>query len=186
MHTIYKLTKEKRRSLVYLFILVMWALIQYSLGNRFYGLFIIAFFLILAISRQLSFMRIAASVLVIVLFITPTIDTWTKLKQSNLSTFQHPKRPLANIFSPNSGQEVLPVQVQRMLSLLHTHHIASYQLSNQLDRDIEIKQRIIEAAWPIKMDSTSSYLLSVLTETKNNPTCLVIDQNKDIALEYCH
>jgi len=182
----HNLTPEKLERLVHLFLLGAWALTQYSVGNKFYGLFIIAFFVILVIARPPSFLLLAASVLVIVLFNTPTIDTLAQLKLSNLSAGKHPRPFLTRIFSPNSGKEVLPIQVQQMLSLLQEHQIASYQLSNQLDSDPLLKQRIIESAWPIKMDSASPYLLSSLEETITNPACVVIDQRKDVALADCH
>jgi len=133
-------------------------------------------------------MLLVVSVLVIVLFHTPTINTLAELKKSNLSTIQDFKLSLTNIFSPNSGQEVLPVQVRQMLSLLQTHHIASYQLSNQLDLNLLIKQRIVESAWPIKMDKRSPYLLGLVEEIKRTPiwrNCAVIDQREDVTLVYC-
>jgi len=182
----YNLTTEKLKRLVHLFLLGAWALAQYSLGNKFYGLFIIAFFLILVIARPPSFLLLAVSVLVIVLFNTPTIDTLAQLRLSNLSAGRHPRPFLTRVFSPNSGKEVLPIQVQQMLSLMQEHQISNYQLSNQLDSDPLIKQRIIESAWPIKMDSTSPYLFSSLEETITNPTCVVIDQKEDVTLADCH
>jgi len=177
---------EIRKRLVIIFLLGAWALIQYSLGNKFYAIFIIVFFIILIVFRPPFFMLIAASVLVIALFNTTALDTLMELRQSNLSAVQNPKLPLTNIFSPNSGQEVLPDQVQEMLSLLHTHHIASYQISKPLEQDLRIYQRIIEAAWPIKYDGTSPYLFISLNDVIINPNCDVIDQRKDVALEYCH
>lgn len=130
-------------------------------------------------------MLIAGLVLIIILFKTPTIEAWTNLIQANISTVQHLKLSPSNIFSPNSGQEVLPVQVQQMLSLLQTHQIGSYQLSNQLMQNPLIFQRTIESAWPIKMEGKSSHFLIAIEEIKNYASCVQIDQREDVALVYC-
>ncbi|MCJ7702124.1 MAG: hypothetical protein MUO62_11105 [Anaerolineales bacterium] len=135
--------------------------------------------------ETLKRMLVAGLVLIIILFKTPTIEAWTKLIQANISTAQHLKLSLSHIFSPNSGQEVLPVQVQQLLSLLQTHQISSYQLSNQLMQNPLIFQRTIESAWPTKMEGKSSYLLISFEEIKNYASCVQIDQREDVALVYC-
>jgi hypothetical protein len=117
---------------------------------------------------------------------TPALDTLIHLKQSNVDVFQNTNRKLTNLFSPNTGQYVLPNQVRQMLSLLQTFQLSSYRLSDQLYSDPLIVQRITEAAWPVKMNPSSSYLLSTLSEIKNQTACAIIDQRKDIALVYCH
>ena len=184
--TAHKLTKENRQRLVHVTILGIWALSQYFLGNKIYGFFIIVFFFILMLSRSRNFILVAIPVLVIVLFNTSTIDTATQLKKWNLNTVQNYKRTLIHIFTPNSGQNVLPARVRQMLSLLIDNHVASYRLSDQLYQDPLVMQRIVESAWPIKLDSTSPYLLSLPAELTNNPTCSVIDDRKDVVLAYCH
>jgi hypothetical protein len=121
---------------------------------------------------------------------TSTISTWTELKNSNLSSLQSIKVPLINIFTPNSGQDTLPSQVQEMLSLMQAHYIESYQLSTQLNQATQsnfilIKERIIEAAWPLKETTTSPYILYLLAKTKVGPNCVLIDEREDVGLEYC-
>ena len=181
----YHLTRTKLKLLVQIVLLGAWALIQFSIGNKFYGVFIIVFFLILVIPRQPPFILVAVSVLVIVLFNTPMIDSLNELRQSNLNTVRHLKPALANIFTPNSGQEALPIQVQQMVSLLRTQHATSYRLSDQIASDPSIVQRITESAWPIKMEPTSSYRLISLTETNSDPACVLLDQREDVALVHC-
>lgn len=133
------------------------------------------------------FLLLAGSVLVIVLMFTPTLITWMFLVQSNTTTINQLNNSLTNIFQPNAGQEqVLPFPVQQMLSLMQTYHISSYQISNQMDRDPNIPQRIIESAWPRRMDRKSPYLFCLLEEIKSYPNCTVIDQREAVALVYCH
>lgn len=185
-HTANKLTKENRRQIVHFFILGIWALIQYSLGNKPYGLFIIAFFFILVKFRLPNFTLVAIPVLVIVLFSTTIIDTGAQLKQWNLNTAQNYKRTLIDIFTPNAGQNVLPITVRRMLSLLQDNNITSYRLLDHLYQDPLIMQRIVESAWPIKLDNASPYILRSLDEINNDSRCIEIDHRKEVALDYCH
>jgi hypothetical protein len=181
-----KLTKENCKWLAHILTLGVWAYIQYSLGNKSYGIFIIAFFFILVLFRSRAFMFLVVSVLAIVLFNTPTVDTLVKLKQSNSSTFQNITHDLSDVLSPNSGQEVLSAKVQQMLSLLKTNNISGYELSNFLVQDALTHERIIESAWPIKLKRKSLYLLCDIEEIKFYPDCDVIDQRKDVALVHCH
>ena len=177
---------DRHRSLIYIIIIGLWALFQYSNGNKFYGVFIVAFFIVLAISRQEYFALVMASVLVVMAFYIPVIDnTWANLRVSNLNTIQNPKQTLTRIFKPNSGQEVLPPQIQQMLSLLETNQITSYQLSDQLNSDPLINQRITEAAWPIKKEPEAYFLLRYSTERIKQSSCVLVDQRKEIALDYC-
>jgi hypothetical protein len=162
-----------------------WAWIEYSLGYKLYGLLIVVFSFGLAINRKRYSIFLAIAVLVIIYLLTPVIDTLLLIKQSNLAFIQSPGESLINILSPDSGQNVLPEPVQQMLSLLHTHQVESYQISDLLNKNTLIKQRIVEAAWPIKMESTSPYHLLLLEEINNDSNCTVIDRRKDIALEYC-
>jgi len=122
----------KQKRVAYILILGIWVLIQFSFGNKFYALCTLVLILATALYRPAYYKILAALVLVIGLFTTPTIITWTNLIQSNLSTVQHLELTLTTIFTPDSGREVLPVQVQQMLVLLQTYQINSFQLSSQL------------------------------------------------------
>ena len=133
-----------------------------------------------------TFLLLATSVLVIVLIFTPTVPTWRYLIQSNIKTGQQLNIALPAIFSPNTGQEILPAQVQQMLSLMRMYHVPDYQISNQMAQDITIRQRIVEAAWPIKNDPKSPYLFCFPEEIKNHPNCAVVDQREAVALVHCH
>jgi len=179
-----KTINDRHVSLIYVLIIGLWALFQYHSGYKFYSLFIVALFITLAISRREYFTLVMISVLVFVTFYIPVLDTWEKLRLSNLDSIQNPRRTLTSIFEPNSGQEVLPPQVQLMLSLLETNHITSYQLSDRLNADMLINQRITESAWPIKKEPQAYYLLRYSTEIIK-PSCIVVDQRKEIALDYC-
>ena len=136
-------------------------------------------------SRVPVFRLIVAAVLAIVLLRTPAPNTLADLARANLSTALHPELVLGDLFRPNSGQEVLPVQVRQALSLLQMHQVTSYRLSKQLDSNPLLRQRTIESAWPIQISPTSAYRLALLGETGSDVGCVVVDQREDIALEYC-
>ena len=184
----YNLAQQGRKRLVLGVCLGLWALFELAMGNVFYALFLVAFFIALVTVRPPSALFLALPVLVIVLFSTPTLDAWIKLRQSGLSATR-PKQPLANIFSPNTGQEVLSPLVRQMLSLLRTNHIASYGLSERFGQDYTIEQRIVESAWPIRIDNASNYILVSAKEIRLYPACSVIDQRDGggygVALEHC-
>jgi hypothetical protein len=162
-----------------------WGLLQYQWGNRLYILFMIAFLLVAIVFHRHHIILLTIFAGTIMLFNTPALHTLTKLEQLNLSILQKIKPSLANIFTPNSGQEALPIQVRRMLSLLQTNRITKYQLSYQLIQEAITQQRIIESAWPIRPDATAHYFLYLAEEPRHAPTCVEIDQRKDVVLVYC-
>ena len=176
---------ERPRLIVNLLILVIWVWIEVTFGFEICGLFGIILGVMYVTYRPRLFKLIATLALGIVFVLTPALITWTQLALTYVNTAQHLDSNLANIFSPNSGKEVLPDQVQQMLSLLQLHHILDYRLSKQIEQDSLLDQRIIESAWPIRMESKSLYLLCLIEEIKSNPTCVSIDQSEDVALEYC-
>lgn len=186
MREAYSLHLDKYKWVTYLIELGIWALINYLLGNRFYAIFILIFFLTLTLSRAPSFTLIAVTALFIIYFNTPAIDTLIHLHQSNMRTSQNISSTLKLIFSPNTGQEVLPDQVQNMLSLLKTHQLVDYQISSALFSNQRTMQRITESAWPIKMTTSSSFHLITSDEMNKYSSCSVIDQKEDVALVYCH
>jgi hypothetical protein len=136
--------------------------------------------------RLLYFLLLEAAVLLLVLIFTPTLHTWNYLIQSNSRAIHQLERSFTTIFIPNTGQEVLPINVLQILSLLRTDNLASYQLSKQLGQDGTILQRITEAAWPIRTDRKSPNVFCLLEEIKNYPDCDLIDQREAVALVYCH
>ena len=124
--------------------------------------------------------------LVILLIFTPVIETLVKLKHSTVYALHNFTQLQSEIFRPDSGVEVLPSQVQEMLSLLHTHNITKYQLSAQLQQNCLILQRITESAWPIINESEAVYHLLLICEIEQGNTGIEIDRKKEVALVYRH
>lgn len=174
-----------RKRLLYIFMLGVWALFQYRQGNELYAIAIILLYALLSMPRFRNFTLVAACVLVILVFKMPTVETISEIKNTNLKAFQSFKPSLNTILTPNTGLEVLPKGARQMLELVKIHSVPDYRLSDSLLQDPLISQRIIESAWPIKMEITSRYLFLLTPEITNYPACDKIDRRDDIILAYC-
>jgi len=176
---------SNRWQVVQIALLGIWVLFQYSRGNELYAIFMLFLFISLSIFHLKNFTIIAVSIFVIILFKTPVLDTWTEIKDSNLYTFQSFKPSISKLFTPDSGKDILPSDVRKMLSLLQENKITKYQLCNSFEFDPLINQRIVESAWPIRKEVTSRYLLCPTEEVKNMTACTEIARQKDVSLAYC-
>ena len=165
---------------------ISWLLIQYFFGKKIIGLLLVVYLFILLISsRKPYFPMLIGSIFIIIIFFTPLLDALRDIRDADLQALEGPRQTLKNIYSPNSGQEVLPRQVQQILTLLHSNTIEDFQLSDEIRNDPLLVQRTTEAAWPIKVDGSSHYFIVFNDEMKPYPDCNVIDQAQDVALVYC-
>lgn len=182
-------TLKKRLSspggVVSFFLLGAWSIFQYIRGNELYAAYIVLLYLILLMPRPQNFALVAVSVLVIVLFKTPVLDAWIEIRDTNLRAFQSFKPSISRLFTPDSGREVLPSEVQQMLSLLQENKITGYRLANSIEQDPLISQRIVESAWPMKKEAASPYILYPIEEIADLTGCVEVAKGKDIALVRC-
>jgi hypothetical protein len=170
-----------------LFLVVLFAFLAWQNENRFFAIFLIFFFFISSyLKKQRYFTLIIVPILVFFLFNTLTLDALLILKNLDLPSIQHPKAELSNFFTPNSGQGVLPAKVLTMISILKENNIESYKISDKFSNDIVIYQRIVEGAWPIKLENTSSYTLISTEELNLYNGCKTIDEKEDVILVDCH
>lgn len=174
-----------REQILQTILLGVWVLFQFNRGNELYAVFMVFFFIILSFFRLKNFTLIAAAALVIVLFKTPVLNTWAEIRASNLDTFQTFKPSVLKLFTPDSGKEILPNDVKRMLSLLHENKIVEYRLCDSFAQDPLTSQRIVESAWPIKYELSSKYLLCPVEEIEIITGCNEIARLKDVSLAYC-
>lgn len=162
----------------------------YLLGDESYLMLLAFMFFALSILkyrfRAQNFVFLSILLIAVSLIFTSSISTVVLLIQSNIKFIQDSNVTLTNIFTDGTGQEVLPSRVRQMLSMLSANNIPSYQLSNQLSQNEEIRQRIIEAAWPIKLENDSPYLFIYSNEVEDNTRCNFIDKRKDLELVYCN
>ncbi len=196
---------------IQLILLIGWTSLHLITGNTLYAFFIIVFFLIVSRIRH-SNIIIMATVFLFIYFYLPSTNTLYEIRNITLHASQQRSHIVPTILSPDAGREVLPVEVQEMLCLMESHNIPDYRLARPLDTNLEIHQRILESAWPRKMDVSSSYLihsldisdfqlplpldyttssyLFILTtelhEFQSSPYYTMIDKRKKVALVYRH
>jgi len=160
--------------------------IELFLKNRFFFIFIVLFFVVaLFLEHRRYFFLIITTTLIFITLNTLAFDNLVSFKNVDLPFYQHPKQALINLFSPNSGEEVYPSQVQTMVSLLHSYNIETYNLSDHFMDDVETQQRIVGAAWPIKLEKTSPYLFIGNDEIQNFQGCAIIEQKEYVTLVNC-
>lgn len=170
-----------------IFLVVLFAFLAWQNENRFFAVFILFFFIISSLLKnQRYFILIIAPILVFILFNSLTLESLLILKNSDLPSIQHPKAQLSNLFMPNSGQEVLPANVLTMISLLKENNVESYKLSDKFSSDIVTYQRIVEGAWPIRLENTSTYTLLSVDELSLYKNCVIIEKKEDVILVNCH
>ena len=64
------------------------------------------------------------------------------------------------LLTPNSGRQVLPVNVQTCLHILDSLHSKNYFIYGTFPQvQVEFYQRIQESAWPVRNDSSSRLIL---------------------------
>lgn len=192
-------------------LLFIWLLINYFLGNILYGIFVLLLFITcIKIKSAQCIFRI--TIFIFVFLHLPVIETIHQIRNINLHAVQYPWQTLSFVLTPGSGQEVLPFEVQEMVSLIDKHQLPDYRLSKQLDKNLLIHQRMLEAAWPSKMDvstsplihsldlsdinlplpldhTVSSYLFISVNErniAEDDPEFTLIDKREKVALVYCH
>ena len=178
---------QNRINLIIKIILVgMFAFLAWQHENRFFALFIIFFFMVASFfQRRRYFVLIIAPIIIFILFNTLTLDALLILIKSDLPSIQHPKAELTNLFTPNSGQGVLPPQVLTMISLLKENNVENYKLAEKFSTDVVIYQRIVEGAWPIRLENNSSYTLLAADELNAYQDCVIIEEKEDVILVNC-
>ena len=170
-----------------LFLVGLLAFFAWQLENRFFAIFIIIFFFCALFFRKRHyFILIIVPIILFVLFNTLTFEALLLLKSYDLPSIQHPKAKISNLFTPHSGQGVLPSQVLDMISILNENSIETYRLSEKFAGDIVVYQRIVEGAWPIKPDNKSPFTLISPDEIIIYKDCLTIDKKEDVVLVNCH
>jgi len=169
-----------------LFLVGLFAFIAWQLENRFFAIFIVLFFIVaLYFKRRRYFELIIAAIIIFTLFNTLTLDSLLILTKSDLPSIQHPKAGLSDLFTPDSGQGVLPPKVLTMISILKENGIESYKLSEEFSNDVVIYQRIVEGAWPIRLEETSPFVLIASDEIVDYQDCMIIEEKEDVVLVNC-
>lgn len=160
--------------------------IEWKLNNRFFALFIVLFSLgSLIFYNRRYFILIITTILVFLVFNTSTLNYLLMIKQADVPALQHPKAIINTLFTPNTGREVLPNPVQIMVSIIQELKITDYKLSPEITDNMELMQRIIESAWPVKLEVNSPYTFITQNERLEFQNCTFIKQIEDVILVSC-
>ena len=135
------------------------------------------------------FIPIAATtaVLVISAFLYPqTVQTLNILGRAG-ELLLSPKSLISRSLqmqTPQAGEQVLPPAVQSMLALLRTNGISTYRYSETIAANEEIRQRLIEGAFPVRYDAASFSHLRINGE-EATPGCKPLASREGVALVHC-
>jgi len=78
-----------------------------------------------------------------------------------------------NLTSPRSGEIALTEPVLHTIELLRANRIESFRLSPAMSGEEFVRQRLIEGAWPIRFEESSSFLIAYLDEYTD---CALVDR----------
>ena len=121
------------------------------------------------------------------LYKPPIVETVGNLFRSSYHVVRDFSSFQTNLQTPHSGEQVLPPAVQEMLTFIRAYHLKNYQISEEISTAENglIYQRIIESAWPIKMDPKSKNRFIFVSERDSTFDCVEKERKKEIALVCC-
>lgn len=170
-----------------LFLVCVFAWIEWRFKYRFYPVFIVCIFIVaLLFQNRRNFDFIIAIIMVFFILNTTTPNNLSQIKELSGQFIQNPEEGLFQAFTPNTGLEVLPRPVQNMLIMINENSINSYRLSPKFLENKELEQRIVESAWPIKLEETSPFIFITTDESDQYQNCTIIDDSEDLTLVDCH
>lgn len=176
---------QSRRLVIALVFSILWTVIQYSSGNGWEGIYLVLFVLATLLFRPVVPMLLVFFIAIVLLFISPNVDTLFQLKSAYRKAAKSPGLTVNEIVRPGSGKQVLAKQVLQMLALIEKHDLQEYSLSKQIRQNNMFIQRITESAWPIRQVANSPYQLRLNTEKPISEQCQLFGQQEDISLDYC-
>jgi hypothetical protein len=163
------------------------ALLFWFMEFRFFAIFIVVFALVVVLIKPKEyFALIIAPILIFIIFNTLTLDSLLLLRKSDLPIIQHPKAGLTTLFTANAGIDVLPPKILSMISMLKQNNIDTYKLSEKFSQDVVIYQRLVEGAWPIRLETDSKYTLLAPEELSAYQNCSIVEKNEDAILVNCN
>ena len=162
-----------------------WLLAHYRYGTKFIGGFFLGLALALVLLRRHHMPMLMVTLAAVLLLTTSVVDTWTALRDSTLNLAMDIKDLAIVVNTPASGLEVVPQEARQAADLLAEASAPTYRLSPALMGNALFQQRIIEIAWPLRLEPLSPYWL-YLHQSEALPTgCTLIAQREYVALAYC-
>lgn len=125
-------------------------------------------------------------VVFVVFYRPPIVKSIENLFRSTFHAARNFRAFQSNLEMPNAGEQMLPASVREMLALLRTHRLDTYRVSERIMTAEEalIYQRIVESAWPRRMDSGSGHEFRFAFEPATSG-CTEIERKKEVAMTAC-
>lgn len=82
----------------------------------------------------------------------------------DLITDQDPRVLVEEIATPGAGEHVLPPRAREGLALLRSNGTSRFSISPPAFQDIELRQRLIEGAYPIRYAENAEFILQLAGE----------------------
>jgi len=117
-------------------------------------------------------------------FFTSVGETFRDLNRTAVGIPARSRAFQAAINTPETGEYVLSINVQEMLTLLRGHGVERYQLSNSIAADPWSVQQIVTSAWPRRLEKDAKARL-VLNVEPAIVGCTLIDKQPDVSLVRC-
>lgn len=185
MNSIFKLImKIPVKHFLLFFLVVLWACLNIIAKNRFFALFILAFLFLLLLVRKKKLVLVIIPILFTIFFNSTILDGLGKIKSSTEHALNSPSTSLNNLFTANSGKEVLEWDLLWMDSIIKEHELKDYRLSPNLLSDHRISHQIVVSAWPAKMEPTSTNIFISTDEIPLYEGYDLFDTEMDIAFVY--
>jgi PA14 domain len=89
----------------------------------------------------------------------------------------------SNLNTPAAGEEILPVSVREMVSMLDAHRIERFMISSGVAANAWVYQQIIASAWPrtLEHDAKARFLLN----TEPLGGCSLVESRTETSLVHC-
>jgi hypothetical protein len=130
-----------------------------------------------------TFLVVLVFIITLVLF-NSIEGTFRDLFQTTLRTVKNLNQFNQNLDTPQAGEDILPLSVQEMLTLLRTHDLNSYQLSSGIAADVWAYMQIIATAWPRKFESSAKDRFFLISEPIPS-NCTLKAKKKEVSLVHC-
>ena len=138
-------------------------------------------------NNKISFFvaKVGLIAVITVLLFTDSLDSASFLK-TNLVKFLYDFKTVQNtIFSPNSGLNVLPIHALELSVILEKNpQIVEFSLSDSLQTDPYLYQRIIESNWPKKFVASSPFLFVKTSELSEFKSLKPLARGESVTLVY--
>lgn len=146
--------------------------------------------LLALLGREHAYLILGFGILCLFFFWVNSFNTLVKLSDISQDTYSKKNTVFANLFTPNTGidaidEKQMPVEVRQMLALITRNHLSDYRLDPAFEERDIVLARVIEAAWPVRLEPASRNALFSIHHTDLYSQCTPVDSEKEVILVHC-